>query len=88
MATSTATEPESVKKTVCRSGGVSSTSRSARRTPGAWVSPPNMTSTRIVVRSGVSPRKVAGSWVRIAVVLIQLSPRNCRIASISGAAFN
>ena len=43
IATSTAIEPESAKKTCSRPAGVSATSRSASRTAGAWVSPPNMT---------------------------------------------
>jgi hypothetical protein len=42
-ATSTATEPESQKKTCSSPAGVISTSRRASRTAGSWVRPPNMT---------------------------------------------
>lgn len=43
IATSTATEPESARKTCCSGSGVISTSVAASRTAGSWVSPPNMT---------------------------------------------
>ena len=43
IATSTATEPESEKKTVLSPGGVIWMSLSASRIPGSCVSPPNMT---------------------------------------------
>lgn len=43
IATSTETEPESLKKTCDSPSGASSTSSSASSTAGAWVSPPNMT---------------------------------------------
>ena len=42
IATSTATEPESLKKTWSSSPGASAASRRASRSAGAWVSPPNM----------------------------------------------
>ena len=42
-ATSTDTEPESLKNTVSRPAGVISTSSCASRAAGSWVSPPNMT---------------------------------------------
>ena len=43
MATSTDTEPESAKNTVCKLRGVISTSFRARVTAGSCVRPPNMT---------------------------------------------
>ena len=42
-ATSTDTEPESQKNTCCSGSAVISTSRSASRIAGSWVSPPNIT---------------------------------------------
>ena len=43
IATSTDTEPESLKNTCRSGGGVSSTSRAASQTAGSWVNPPNIT---------------------------------------------
>ncbi|KAF5044084.1 hypothetical protein DSECCO2_495550 [anaerobic digester metagenome] len=43
MATSTATEPESARKTRVRGAGVISTSLRHSSTAGSWVRPPNMT---------------------------------------------
>ena len=42
-ATSTDTDPESLKNTVSKPAGVISTSSCASRAAGSWVSPPNMT---------------------------------------------
>jgi len=42
-ATSTATEPESERKTWCSGAGVISTRRAASSTAGRWVKPPNIT---------------------------------------------
>ncbi|BDB42931.1 hypothetical protein IWGMT90018_33770 [Mycobacterium kiyosense] len=66
-ATSTDTDPESLKKTVSRPGGVISTSSCANRAAGSWVRPPNMTWFMVASWAVIAASRTGWPWPWIAV---------------------